>query len=450
MSPTPSSRSLSSRARSTRARWAVPVVAVAVVGGAVGLRPLVASAEGTDLPDVTVAELLEQVSQAESTPVSGTVVYTARLGLPSVPVAEMSGADPTALLGGSSTLRVWTDGVDRSRIALLGAVSEYSVVRDGADAWTYSSTSGEAVHYTLDEAGRARYEQMRVMAEEGTLPTLDPAAVPTALPDDVAGRLPAELAARIDAELAAGPGVTGELPTPQEAARAALRIGEAYSTFTMGEQKTVAGRQAYEVVVTPKDDATLVDRVVVDVDGSTFVPLRVQVWSTQDATAPALELGFTDVSYATPGEAVLTFSPPSGTQVREVVVPTQEEPSTADGTLPTPRDATVTGEGWSGVVELQGVDVAALVAGDPTALLDPSSQLTIGSETAQDLIQQFRPTDEEGQVGLELDAATLYDTLTTPVEGGRLLSSALVSVLVTDDGRVLVGAVPADTLRALA
>jgi hypothetical protein len=36
------------------------------------------------------------------------------------------------------------------------------------------------------------------------------------------------------------------------------------------------------------------------------------------------------------------------------------------------------------------------------------------------------------------------------VPEGRLLSSALLGVLVTDDGRVLVGAVPGDALRAAA
>jgi len=50
----------------------------------------------------------------------------------------------------------------------------------------------------------------------------------------------------------------------------------------------------------------------------------------------------------------------------------------------------------------------------------------------------------------DLDVATLYEQLTTEVAEGRLLSSALLSVLVTDDGRVLVGAVPAETLRSLA
>ena len=78
------------------------------------------------------------------------------------------------------------------------------------------------------------------------------------------------------------------------------------------------------------------------------------------------------------------------------------------------------------------------------------SERLIGSESGQELVDEFMPSDEDGSMGMQLDAAALYQQLTTEVDGGRLLSSTLLSVLVTDDGRVLVGAVPAQTLRDLA
>ncbi|WP_159603921.1 hypothetical protein [Agromyces humi] len=40
----------------------------------------------------------------------------------------------------------------------------------------------------------------------------------------------------------------------------------------------------------------------------------------------------------------------------------------------------------------------------------------------------------------------MLDTLTQPVEGGRILSTSLVSVFFADDGRVLVGAVTPERL----
>lgn len=412
------------RTLSSRARWAVPAVAAVAVAGAFVAPPLLASADPSGLPDVTPAELVSAVAAAQPVPMSGTLVYTARLGLPEIPFGEMGGADPIALLGGSSTMRVWTDGTERSRVSLLGSVSEYSVVRDGAEAWTYSSDDEQVVHYALDAEDQARYDALAEQARAGTLPQ-----------------------------------VAGELPTPDEVAGHVLTQAEQFSSVTLDAELSVAGRDAYQLVVTPKGDAdTLVARTVVAVDAETSTPLRVQVWSTQDADAPALEIGFTDVAFEAPDDAVLAFSPPAGATVKDVEVPL---PSAADlaAQAPTAADAeqlppgvTVTGTGWESVTELTGLDVADLVAGDPAALTTvPGGERAFGSESAQDLIEEFAPSDEQGSRGMpDLDTTALYDQLTTEVPEGRLLSSSLLSVLVTTDGRVLVGAVPAETLREMA
>jgi len=98
------------RTMSTRARWAVPVIAAAAVGLAFVAPPLLANADADGLPPITPEQLAAQVAAADQQPLSGTVVYTARLGLPELPFSDVGGANPVALLGGSSTMRVWTDG----------------------------------------------------------------------------------------------------------------------------------------------------------------------------------------------------------------------------------------------------------------------------------------------------------------------------------------------------
>ncbi|HYQ76682.1 hypothetical protein [Cellulomonas sp.] len=402
------------RTLSPRARWAVPGVVAVAVAAAVGV-PALASSGDADLPAVTPQELLSRVADAEPTPVQGTVVYTARLGLPELP-AEMTGADPLNLLGGSSTLRVWSDGAERSRVSLLGATSEYSVVHDGAEAWTYSSTDDAVTHYTLDPADVARYQALADRA-------------------------------------AAGPGA--DLPTPEAAAAQVLALAERDADVSVDSPTTVAGRDAYQLVVSPTDDATLVSRVVVAVDAATSQPLRVQTWSTSDGAAPSLEVGFTDVQLTAPDDSVLAFSAPAGATTEEVVVPLPDVPEDAPepGTVPAlPEGVAVSGSGWSTIVTLSDVDVAGLVGGDAASLATvPGAERVLGSEEAQDLVQQFVPSDEDGTPGRpSLDATALYDQLTTAVPEGRLLSSTLLSVLITDDGRVLVGAVPADALRAAA
>ncbi|GIG38266.1 LolA family protein [Cellulomonas phragmiteti] len=406
----------------TRAAWAVPAAAVVAVAAAFAAPPLLASAAPDGLPEVTAEELVARVLEAEPQALSGTVVHTARLGLPDLSMTQVAGADPVSLLGGSTTLRVWTDGEQRSRVSLLGTASEYSVVADGTQAWTYSSSDDEVVHYAMSPQDAARAQELKA----------------TATPP-------------------------ADLPTPDELGRQALDRAQEHATVGVDAATTVAGRDAYQVVVTPRSTTTLVGRVVVAVDAQTWTPLRVQVWSSDDAATPALELGFTDVTFAVPDDAVLTFSPPPGAAVREVLVPLPDDASLAQAApddlptslptdpseVPLPEGVTVTGTGWDTIVQLSGVDAAALLAGDPAAVADlPRVDKQFGSEGAQELYEQFAPEGDGPPI--DLDTAALYEQLTSPVEGGRALSSTLLSVLVLDDGRVLVGAVPVDALRAAA
>lgn len=392
----------------------MPAVAAVALAGALIAPPLLASADGSGLPEVTPEELVHTIAEADPVPMSGTIVYTARLGLPDVAMEEITGADPLGLLSGSSTLRMWTDGADRSRVALLGSTSEYSVVRDGAQAWTYSSAKDEATHYSLDDVDQARYDELAADLAEGTLPD-----------------------------------GAGDLPTPADAAERALDQVEEFSTLALTDPVTVAGRDAYELEITPDSDQTLIERVAIAIDGETSVPLRAQVWSTQDAEAPAWEIGFTDVSFDPPDDSVLTFSAPAGADVREVIVPLPEENSATDHDG---EDVTILGTGWESVAVFEDVDVAALLSGDPQAMSEfTDSHPMPGSEHAEDLFTEFGPTDSDGRPGAPgLDTSVLFDQLTTEVPEGRVLSSTLFTVLITDDGRVLAGAVPVETLRALA
>ena len=63
------------------------------------------------------------------------------------------------------------------------------------------------------------------------------------------------------------------------------------------------------------------------------------------------------------------------------------------------------------------------------------------------------PAPPDGQ-GAQLTESLLKDPLLSQaavvVPGGRLLSTSLVNVLLTDDGRIFVGMVPAERLQAAA
>ncbi len=393
-----------------RSPWVVPAAVSGAVAVALVSQPLLATGDSNDLPDITAEQLIANVLDAEPQAISGTVVHTARLGLPDMLFTEATGADPISLLGGSSTIRLWTDGAERSRVALLGTMSEYSVVANGPEMWTYSSSEDEAVRYSFSDADLA---QLETMSEEARAKMLERKA---------------------------------ELPTPQEAAEQALAMVNEFSTVEIDAQTTIAGRDVYQVIVTPTSDETLVERVALAIDGETMIPLRVQTWSTQDTTAPAVEVSFTDVDFGMPSESVFDFSAPASATERDVVIPLPEKDGTDKAIGEKHEMPVVTGTGWETVIEFTDLDFAALLAEDPSSMTGPSERI-MGSEEAQEMLEEFTPEHSDG-MGLEMGA--LFEQLTTEVPEGRLFSSALLTALMTDDGRVLVGAVPADTLRALA
>ena len=351
--------------RSRKWMWAVPVAGVVAVAAAV-TAPMVANADPA-LPSRTAAQLLVDVSTAKGTPLSGTVVETARLGLPALPDVGGTSISPTALLSGSHTARIWLDGKDKARVALVGQLAETDLVRNGRDVWLWTSGKNTAQH----------------------------------------GRLPAAT----DREQAAP---TPEALTPQEAAQRALAAINPSTHVRVDGTASVAGRSAYELVLLPRDTRSLVGDVRIAVDSETKVPLRVQVNARGATGKPAFETAFTSVTFAKPSASVFEFSPPPGATISELGqasgapdLPKERGTSTGAG----PR---VIGAGWTSVLEVPA----------PT---QPGP----------------RPDARPGSSSELLGA---FDRALTPVQGGRALQTALVSVLLTDDGRMLVGAVPKSVL----
>jgi hypothetical protein len=54
------------------------------------------------------------------------------------------------------------------------------------------------------------------------------------------------------------------------------------------------------------------------------------------------------------------------------------------------------------------------------------------------------------QLPMDMLENELFEGLITEVEGGKLLSTPLVNILITDDGRILAGAVSVDYLISVA
>ena len=199
----------------------------------------------------------------------------------------------------------------------------------------------------------------------------------------------------------------GELPTPAEAAQELLSQVDGTTAVSVDTAQRVADRDAYTLVLTPKTSATTVGSVRIAVDAVTGLPLDLQVIA-RGASSPAFETGFTSIDYTVPAASRFTFTPPKDAKVTTKTLDAGARPQ-SHGSLPASKRPTVDGSGWASVVTVPADAVPADLAADATVR-----------------------------------------RLTTAVDGGRVLRSALVNVLLTDDGRVLAGAVPVSRLESAA
>jgi outer membrane lipoprotein-sorting protein len=361
------------------------VVAVAVATAA-GTSMVAANAKPS-LPDKTAAQLLVEAQGAKVDGLSGTVVLKTDLGLPDLPsIGGRGSANLTSLISGAHTLRVWSAGEDKQRLALLGTLGESDVIHNGKDVWLWSSDENKASHYTLP-AGAAKVH-------------------------DVPKQLPADLP-----------------KTPQEAAEKALAAIDPSTKVTTDGSASVAGRDAYELVLQPRDAKSKVTEVRLAVDAKTKIPLRVRVFGSDQAN-PAIEVGFTQISMNKPGDENFRFTPPPGVTVQESKAKVPDEKDATDakdapgkrgpGKVADAGGPTVIGTGWTSVVVIKGAAT---------------------------------PTQEEkaGGASDQLNAiAGALPRVSGSWGSGRLLNSKLFSVLLTDDGRILAGAVSKDALLAAA
>ena len=304
---------------SRRTRWAIPAGALVITGAVIGGSLISVAQASPGLAPRTPAQLLAQVADSVTPPLTGTVVETTSLGLPSLPGT----ANPTSiasLLTGSHTVRVWYSGPRHFRLAVPEPLSETDVIADGNTAWQWDSTANAVTEYSLPADSEA------------------PQTAPTTAP-----------------------------LTPQQAAQQVLAKVGPTTTVSVDSNVTVAGQAAYELVLAPKDTRSLVGQVQIAIDGKNGVPLRLQVYA-RGATSPAFQVGYTAIQFVTPAPADLTFTPPPGATI------THENLTAPSGSDHTRGDVTTIGSGWLTVLDLPGTGLttpsAKSSSGDSAAVLN--------------------------------------------------------------------------------
>jgi len=365
------------------------------------------------LPARTPAQLLAALaSRSAPPPLTGTVVETASLGIPQLPGAA-SPTSITSLLAGSHTLKIWYGGPKQIRLAAPVQMGETDFIRNGTTAWLWQSSTNSATRILI--------------------------------PPQVSG----------EGDLGK-PAVPHAPLTPQQAAKQVLAAVGPSTLVTTQSNVTVAGQAAYQLVLAPRDSRSLVGKVTIAVDGQhPGVPLRVQVFA-RGASSPAFQVGYTSISFVRPAPANFAFTPPHGAQVRTV----KPFGSGWHANAPLTGHRHLSGQVSYG----RGAAREHLAAGSQIIGRDWLSVAVLPESALSGLAGAGNAANAAGQAarsvsgnGGSVDSAAILAALLQsahPVHGtwgsGKLLRTSLVSILITSNGHVLVGAVTPGVLYAAA
>ncbi|HEY3261339.1 MAG TPA: outer membrane lipoprotein carrier protein LolA [Pseudonocardiaceae bacterium] len=376
---------MTAMSRTTRNKVVLVSALTAAVLGVAGLAALaVPAGAGTQpsLPDVSAEDLVSSALSARLPALAGTIQVDNALGLPAVPGL------PLQVRNGNSQVRVWFDGEGRSRVSLPSDLGEQTMVDDGTTLWRWSSLDRTVTKIT-HPAGSTGHDE-----------ALDPAT----------------------------------------AANGLLALVRPTSTVSVDGTATVADRPAYQLVLAPAPtERTLLREVRVAIDAETRIPLRLEVLAN-GTNDPVFSIGFEQLSLGPQDPALFQFSPPAGATVTEPDVTSGRpaKPEVTGGPAAKPdgttgpfgpfsgAEPTIVGDGWDTVIVVKLAD--GLLSG--------------GGIPAGGTPGGFDPQG--------LDPKALLERFGTPVSGawgsGRLISTAVLSVIITEDGRVAAGAVPQQVL----
>ncbi|MGW4879951.1 LolA family protein [Streptomyces sp. NPDC004262] len=378
--------------RRKAARYVVPVAVMGVAAATIGLVPALADSGDPDLPKITAQELIDKIAKSDVQQLSGTVKISTDLGLPDLGGLENgllsgaaqggdgSSADPSAklteLASGTHTLRVAADGPDRQKVSVLESGAEYSLIHNGTNVWGYDSKSNEVYHSTDAGSGKAgRHET-------------------PATPKDFADQL--------------------------------LKSVDDTTSVKVDGTAQVAGRDAYRLVVKPKQSGTTVGAISIAVDAKTGTPLKFTLTPSSGGAA-VIDAGYTQVSFAKPAASTFDFTPPKGAKVTEGdsldKANRAEKGDKGDKITRTPGSHDTPGAPGANGFDVLGKGWNAI------AVIDTGTKGGLPS----------------GSASAGGDLGGFLGSLGDPVSGkfgkGTVFSTRLINALMTDDGKVYVGAV---------
>jgi outer membrane lipoprotein-sorting protein len=377
-----------------RAPYALPAVAVLAIAAGAASPNLSGASSSPVLSPETAQQLVADIASAQAPQLSGTITWTANLGLSDLSTVQSdlggnsggsSGFNPSSLLAGTYQISVWAGGATAEHLALSTQPGqEVDLVRNGNEAWFWDSSTQKVTHLTWTPPS----------------PGSTSSPTPALTPQQVAAKL-----------------LNGAAPT---------------TTVVPGGTAYVAGQPAYQLMVTPKSaSGTTVDHIEVDVGATGTlkgVPLQVAVYAVGQQS-PALQLGYTGaIQLGPPPASELTFTPPPGS----TVVDRQLSPGSTPYT------------GWTGYAPPTQPTTAPM----PSATVPAGHTRTIGTGWTAVV------TGNTGSSVLGANAQAALDAATTVVQvgsqQGRLFTSSLLNVLMMPNGQYYAGLVTPSVLESAA
>ena len=247
----------------SRALILISLVVLAAVILVIGVA--VAGAGQSDpLPETSAPDLLAKMAQADGvTAVSGDVAWQNDLFGDLGAASGMAHLPAQSPLTSSGSGRLWVSEAG-ARVESQGGGGDQVVVVNKAErtAWVYDG---------------AQDSVKKVV---------------------VTGEAPAETAS---------PAPDATMLTPEMITLYLQQVAR-FATVEVAGQTKVAGRDAYQLRMTPIADDTALGYVQAAVDGETMLPLQLEVYA-RGGTTPVIKFGFTSVSYDAIDAALFSFTP---------------------------------------------------------------------------------------------------------------------------------------------
>jgi outer membrane lipoprotein-sorting protein len=405
-------------------RW-IPAAAVASLIAA-GTIVLPMQANAVDLPDLTPQQVM-LLMDGEIQGFSGTIVKTSELGLPPIQLSSMMDEDmikemeeklpegfedfvPTLieqnlvtqaveLIAGTHKIRVYASA-EGTRVQILDPMKQRDLIVNKDEFWFYDSRKATAITGTFDmQVDQADVDKAQADAEAKL----------------------AEYAAAIQLDISNPEAVANYLME---------KIGE-NTTVSVGKDHRVAGRTAYQLIAQPDADNSLIESVVISVDSETGMALDVKVYSVEQ-DAPAMHVGFESISFEIPDASIFSFTPPAGTTVE-----TFEAPEDLEAELERLKT-----EGSNLTEEQKLAYKAELEA----KYADQAKPELMGQGWESVIYLSAIPSE----IPMGLLENELFADLMTKVPGGKVFSTPVLNVLITDSGEVYAGAVTIAFLQEVA